>query len=66
MIAPTVGRMTVEMASQAESTYGILSATNSTRNSTPAAISTPLEVSAVGTSSTSAKRPSSPRTSTQA
>jgi hypothetical protein len=65
-IAPTVGRITVEIASHAESMYGILSATNSKANSTPAAISTPLLVSAVGTSSAPANRPSRPSISTQA
>ena len=54
-----VGRMTVCALSQSESTYGILSATNSTARSTPTKTRTSVRCSAEGVSA-SPVRPISP------
>ena len=66
MAAPTVGRITVCTASQAESSQGTLSATNSSRNITAAAISTSVRCEPAGTPSSPAYLPSSPSSSTVA
>lgn len=66
MVAPAIGRITVWITSQTESTYGILSATASHRKSTAAAISTSVRSSVGGTESAPPNRPSSPSSSTTA
>ena len=66
MAAPTVGRITVWMASQVESSQGTLSATNSSTNITAAAISTSVRWSPSGTPSSPAYLPSSPSSRTVA
>jgi len=57
MTAPTVGRIAVEIVSHTESTYGILSVTNSIAYITAAATSTSVRISASGTSSAPSTRP---------
>ncbi len=64
--APATGRITVCAVSHTESTYGILSATASQTNSTPAAISTSGRCRAEGTSSLSPVAPNTPSSSTTA
>ena len=63
---PATGRITVWAASQAESTYGILSATASNRNSTPAVTSKSVRCSDSGTSSVRPVAPNRPRSRTTA
>ena len=62
--APTAGRITVCTASQVLSTYGTLSATTSTRNSTPATIRTSVRCNASGICASPKTRSAPPRIST--
>ncbi len=64
--APDTGRITVCTVSQTESTYGILSAAASQRNSTPTTMSTSVRWRDAGTSSVSPVLPKMPSRRTTA